>query len=418
MSALFTSVPVDKALVVIQRRLEEDTTLPQRTSLTPVEVIQLLEACVNCTYFIYNGTFFQQIHGAAMGSPVSPILCNLYMEDFENRALTTAPHPAEWWYRYVDDTYTKQKTEHTAEFLSHINSIDPNIQFTTEAEEDGCLAFLDTSTVRQLDGTLKIKVFRKQTHTDQYLLFDSNHPIEHKLGVVRTLHNRANTIVTDPRDKQEEVSHVNEALAACGYPSWAIRKATAEKVTTNKDNRQINTGTVNQKGKKPVVLPYLQGLSEALRRKFATYHIPVYFKPQNTLRQQLVAPKDKSDKGDICGPVYYIKCEGSDHEHCDNVYIGETERTLRARFSEHRRPSTTTSEVSNHIFREHPGHKVDLKNVKVLSRDTRWYERGVRESIHIRTLRPSLNRDGGRHQLSHIWDNLLVNTHQQSVDRD
>ena len=219
-------------------------------------------------------------------------------------------------------------------------------------------------------------------------------------------------MVTDPEDKQQELAHVNRALQTCGYPPWSFEKVRKPKATPNTTKQSTISRAGTQRRKKAVVLPYMQGLSEALRSKFATYQIPVYFKPQNTLRQILVSPKDKTDKGDICGPVYQIKCEGSEQDYCDHSYIGETERTLRARFSEHRRPSTTTSEVSNHIHRESPGHQVDLNKVKVLSRDTRWYERGVRESIQIRRHRPTLNKDGGRHQLSHIWDSLLTSSQQ------
>jgi len=60
----------------------------------------------------------------------SPIVCNLYMEHFEKLALSTAPHPPGWWYRYVDGTHTKQKREFVEEFTEHINIIDPVIKFT------------------------------------------------------------------------------------------------------------------------------------------------------------------------------------------------------------------------------------------------------------------------------------------------
>ena len=107
-------------------------------------------------------------------------------------------------FRYVDDTHTKQKKAYVEEFTDLINSIDPDIKFTIEKEESGSLAFLDTNTIRQSDGTLKTKVYRKPTHTDQYLDFKSAHPEEHKLGVIRTLHQRAEVVTTDPDDLKLE----------------------------------------------------------------------------------------------------------------------------------------------------------------------------------------------------------------------
>ncbi|KAI8519601.1 hypothetical protein Bbelb_028580 [Branchiostoma belcheri] len=86
----------------------------------------------------------------------------------------------------------------------------------------------------QEDGSLQIRIYRKPTHTDQYLNFDSNHPLDHKLGVVRTLFHRANTIVSDPQDLETEKSHLTQALKTCGYPQWAINKATCPKPPNTK----------------------------------------------------------------------------------------------------------------------------------------------------------------------------------------
>ena len=90
-----------------------------------------------------------------------------------------------------------------------------------------------------------------------------------------------------------------------------------------------------------------------------------------------------------------------------DLYIGETERSLNARFLEHRRPSTASSEVSQHIHIESPGHHIDISGVKILDRDQRYFERGVRKAVYIRVHQPSLNRDGGRHKLSNIYDRVL-----------
>ena len=141
-----------------------------------------------------------------------PIVCNLYMEDFEVKALSTAPHSPDWWFRYVDDTHIKIKKEFVGEFTNLINSLDQNIKFTSEEEKDSSLAFLDTLTIRYPDGQIKTRVYRKDTHTDQYLNFRWNHPLQHKLGVIRTLHHRAENVITDPEDKHREKDYINEAL--------------------------------------------------------------------------------------------------------------------------------------------------------------------------------------------------------------
>ena len=92
-SALFTSVPIDPALKIIKDLLVKDPTLKDRTVIGIDDMILLLEFCLKNTYFSFQGQFFEQVEGAAMGSPVSPIVANLYMEYLEQKALSTAPHP-------------------------------------------------------------------------------------------------------------------------------------------------------------------------------------------------------------------------------------------------------------------------------------------------------------------------------------
>ena len=109
--------------------------------------------------------------------PISPIVANFYMENFETRAISTSPHPPLMWKRFVDDTCLIIKGGHRQEFLEHINSIDPHIQFSSEdSKDDGSMPFLDMLITPTEDGRLNTTVYRKATHTDMYLKWDSHHP--------------------------------------------------------------------------------------------------------------------------------------------------------------------------------------------------------------------------------------------------
>ena len=198
---------------------------------------------------------------------------------------------------------------------------------------------------------------------------------------MKTLAYRAKTVVSEREDRRKELEHLRGVLKCNGYPDWILRELKED----NSDEREVKrpepvkeTSDKERNKKIPVVIPYIKGFSEQIRRVLGKYGIPTYFKPTNTLRQLLVKPKDPVDKENVVGPVYKIKCE-----ECEATYVGETERSLKARFSEHRRPSSTTSEVAKHKHTDQPEHTEELDNTEILTTEPRWFERGVKEAIYI-----------------------------------
>ncbi len=152
--SLFTRIPTNLAVQVARQCIQDDSSLQERTSLTPSEIVSLLELCLNATYFAFRNTYYQQIHGTAMGSPVSVVAADLVME---SRALSTYLQPPKFWKGYVDDTCCALKAHHVDNFHQNINTIEATIQLTAERESEAQLAFLDvlvSESPRTLTDTL------------------------------------------------------------------------------------------------------------------------------------------------------------------------------------------------------------------------------------------------------------------------
>ena len=168
--SLFTRVPINDALIIIKDRLLVDSELENRTTMSPHQICSLVELCLKSTFFSYEDAIYEQTDGTAMGSPLSPTVANIFMEDFENTAIATFHLQPKIWKRYVDDTFVIMPHNNSSlqEFLSHINGLHDRIKFTMEIENNNSFAFLDVL-VSKNNNRLTTTVYRKPTHTDRYL---------------------------------------------------------------------------------------------------------------------------------------------------------------------------------------------------------------------------------------------------------
>ncbi|KAL9953141.1 hypothetical protein ACROYT_G040504 [Oculina patagonica] len=372
--SLFTSIPLQLALQCTETAIQQSTvTLPLPTE----DIMDLLNLCLTSTYFQYNGKHYKQLHGTAMGSPVSVVVAEIVMQNIEERALATCRQTIPLWLRYVDDTFTAVHKDEIDDFHKHLNEQNADIQFTREIEENGKLPFLDCLVSRD-NNKIRTTVYRKPTHTDRLLDETSYNPTSHKATTIKTLTRRAQLVCDTPDSLSDENKYLDRVFHKNNYNTDFIRRNTHRTTETDRNLTSVTTAT----------LPYIKGTSETIARILQPYNIRVAHKPITTLRHLLTNVKDRDEPNNRQGAIYKIKCSD-----CQASYIGETGRNLTTRLTEHKR-ATRNGDVNNHISEHHrlTKHKIDWDSAECLTYSTNYFQRLTLESWYTNLEQTPINR--------------------------
>ena len=180
-----------------------------------------------------------------------------------------------------------------------------------------------------------------------------------------------------------------------------MRTPAQKKSTNNNANNQKN----NQNPY--IVVPYYKGLSESLKRTCNTYGVQVHFKGGVTIKNLLMAPKDKDPMLKKSGVIYRYKC---DRVKCDEEYRGKSSRTFGERFKEHQK---APSPIYDHY--NITGHMISIDNFSIVGKQDQNLIRTIKKALYIRVNNPSLKRNIGKYHLPHTWDEVLLNTSELKV---
>ena len=139
--------------------------------ITVRQLRKLLLKATQESHFVFNGKYYDQIDGIAMGSPLGPTFANIFIADLERKHMDNLHKlGVNTWLRFVDDTFvTVGNIDQVKTILDYLNSLHDKIKFTFEVESDNRLSFLDVVVKRKTDGGLTTNIYRKKTFTGTYL---------------------------------------------------------------------------------------------------------------------------------------------------------------------------------------------------------------------------------------------------------
>ena len=406
--SLFTSIPVEESIRICETKLREDAKLSERTPMEVETIVKLLRFCLTNTSFLFQGKHYQQLDGVAMGSPVSPVIADIFMEDLEDKFFRNclATCKPRLWRRFVDDIISIIKKSDGDILLEELKKQHTKIAFTMEKEKDGSLPFMDVRFTRRTDGTLARRVFQKETHTNRYIQSDSHHPDSVKASVIQGLVDRAIKISSDEGTQKQEIGRITNVMASNGYNTKFVRKAIAKQMrrSTMSDIEKIALKEQHAQQMEMARIPFVDGLSQQIRRLAREAGVRCSFYMPNKL-DWLYQAKDDLPRTTTRHAIYSVKC-GT----CESEYVGETLRAVNVRSKEHRDAirlgQTEKSAIADHVHNQVVPHEIDWNSLKVIDRATKKRERKIREAFHIHKRNPGMNRDIGTER-SAVWNALL-----------
>ncbi|CAF4063443.1 unnamed protein product [Adineta steineri] len=214
---LYTMIPRNGALIALEQFLNERATNGRINGMTINILMKLVEAVLDTNSFVYEGKYYKQIRGGAMGSPFTMTLANIYMLKWEQSLIEHQTAHNELYGRYIDDVFmtTNLPLDQINILLDQANNEDDNINITLST---GLTAqFLDVSVCNN-QGQLKTTVFHKPAAAPYILPFQSDHPRHVHRNIIKGALYRAVRLCSHVKDFDEERLHIEVTLLLNGYP--------------------------------------------------------------------------------------------------------------------------------------------------------------------------------------------------------
>ncbi|XP_068756963.1 uncharacterized protein [Montipora capricornis] len=301
------------------------------------ELTQFLEVATTNQLFQFDGQLYEQTDGVAMGSPLGPLMANVFMCHLEDKLARDGMVPS-LYKRYIDDTLARMpNTDAAADFLATLNGLHPSLKFTMELPSENTIPFIGIQIIK--NGTeLETRVYRKPTNTGLLFHFQSHVDKRYKTGLLKTMLHRVHALSSTTEAFNEECAKLRSIFSRLDYPIGLVN-STINMFILSKPEKKIDDGNAIR-----IVLPLKDQIAanavrrqlRDLSRKICVTLQPIFVRKK--LEQDL---KPKEVKPSIVNRqcvVYEFACDL-----CDADYVGYTARHLHQRIAEHNMPPKQAS---------------------------------------------------------------------------
>lgn len=410
--SLFTSVPVDLCLKIIQEKwdsFEGFTNIPKGIFM------KLLKFCVvDNNYFLFNNCIYRQVSGTPMGGPLSPILVDIVMEDLLDVSITKFNESPKILVKYVDDLFAVMPKDKINSFLNILNNYHKNIKFTCEIEESGSLPYLDLK-LSVVHGRIMTDWYQKPTSSGRLLNFLSSHP---KHLLLNTAYNFVRRVLSlgDITSRVSNEKRVYDILERNNYPRNIIKKLIDrctqqdEQMVTqpnspvrnlSNDDQHYYVGTTFVPGVSPYVARILGRCGSKARMAYSN---------KKTVGGLFSRIKDVTSKEFKTDVVYEIQCGGSSSSNCDKKYIGTTKQFLKNRIQNHKNDikamrGEKTALAQHCVDCEH---RPIFDDTKILCVEKDRRKRMLLESLHIQSSANTMNKKQDTDNLHDSYRGLVA----------
>ena len=297
-TSLYTNVSVEHLIKILNEKADE---IKLHTSIPINEILIAVRVVLNETVFSFNNTIYKQKFGCSMGNPLSRVAADIVMEKIEQIGLRMLQFSPCFFKRYIDDVLTTVPINMLEQTLNSFNSIDNKIKFTHEIEKDCNISFLDLKLQRNNDGSISCNWFRKKTWSGRYINYFSEHSDSVKTSLIKGLVDRA-VLLSDKEFIDENLKIIENTLLNNNYPKDFIKKQIKNRffhIKNKNSNSNNNDNNINDNNHKAFCsIPYVNGLSERIRREFNKFGIRIIFRNNgNNLKRFFNYHKDKEKKG-------------------------------------------------------------------------------------------------------------------------